>query len=107
MEQRQGVYEDVVTGPLPGVPEAVQRGGDRPAGQDGTLGRAGGAGGVDDRVGILRLDRGDAPVEFLARAAFVATRIAESFRDRGSDVVLMMDSLTRVAMAQREIGLDR
>jgi flagellum-specific ATP synthase len=45
-----------------------------------------------------------APVERL-RAAFVATRIAESFRDAGRHVVLMMDSLTRVAMAQREIGL--
>ena len=44
------------------------------------------------------------PVERL-RAAFVATRIAEHFRDTGADVVLMMDSLTRVAMAQREVGL--
>jgi flagellum-specific ATP synthase len=44
------------------------------------------------------------PVERV-QAAFVATRIAEWFRDTGEDVVLMMDSLTRVAMAQREIGL--
>jgi flagellum-specific ATP synthase len=44
------------------------------------------------------------PVERL-RAASVATRIAEFFRDSGRHVVLMMDSLTRVAMAQREIGL--
>lgn len=47
----------------------------------------------------------DAPPVERLRAAFVATRIAESFRDSGKDVVLMMDSLTRVAMAQREVGL--
>ncbi|WP_217184121.1 FliI/YscN family ATPase [Streptomyces sp. AC495_CC817] len=47
----------------------------------------------------------DQPAMARLRSAFVATRIAEQFRDEGLDVVLMMDSLTRVAMAQREIGL--
>ncbi|MDA8275802.1 MAG: FliI/YscN family ATPase [Actinomycetota bacterium] len=47
----------------------------------------------------------DAPALVRIRAAFTATRIAEWFRDRGTDVVLMMDSLTRFAMAQREVGL--
>lgn len=47
----------------------------------------------------------DAPPVERLRAAGVATRIAENFRDSGKHVVLMMDSLTRVAMAQREIGL--
>jgi flagellum-specific ATP synthase len=47
----------------------------------------------------------DQPAMARMRSAFVATRIAEQFRDDGLDVVLMMDSLTRVAMAQREIGL--
>ena len=39
------------------------------------------------------------------RAAFTATRVAEYYRDAGMDVLLMMDSLTRTCMAQREIGL--
>ncbi len=47
----------------------------------------------------------DAPAMMRLRAAFTATRIAEWFRDQGRDVVLMMDSITRFAMAQREVGL--
>lgn len=40
-----------------------------------------------------------------SKGASVATAIAESFRDQGKHVILMMDSITRYAMAQREIGL--
>ncbi len=54
---------------------------------------------------IVVVATGDEPALVRLRAAFTATRIAESFRDTGADVMLMMDSLTRVAMAQREVGL--
>jgi flagellum-specific ATP synthase len=47
----------------------------------------------------------DRPAPLRLRACFVALAISEYFRDQGADVLLVMDSATRLAMAQREIGL--
>jgi flagellum-specific ATP synthase len=54
---------------------------------------------------VVVIATSDAPPLVRLRAGAVATRIAEYYRDEGQDVLLMMDSVTRAAMAQREVGL--
>jgi type III secretion protein N (ATPase) len=54
---------------------------------------------------VMVVATSDAPAVERLRAAQVATAIAESFRDAGKSVLLLVDSVTRVARAQREIGL--
>ncbi len=54
---------------------------------------------------VLVVATSDQPAMLRVKCASVATAIAEYFKDQGMDVLLMMDSLTRFAMAQREIGL--
>ena len=54
---------------------------------------------------VVVVETSERPALLRVRAPFAATAIAEYFRDEGADVLLLMDSLTRMANAQREIGL--
>jgi flagellum-specific ATP synthase len=57
------------------------------------------------RRSVVVVATSDTPAPLRLRAAFTATAIAEAYRDAGRSVLLLMDSVTRLAMAQREIGL--
>lgn len=54
---------------------------------------------------VVIVATGDTPPLARLKGAFIATAVAEFFRDKGKDVMLLFDSVTRFAMAQREIGL--
>jgi flagellum-specific ATP synthase len=56
---------------------------------------------------VVVVSTSDTPAPLRVKAPFVGTAIAEYFRDQGKDVLLLMDSITRQATAQREIGLSR
>ena len=112
MEQRQPVDDDVITGPVPGVGERVEVGGERPLRQDRALGATGGPRRVDDQRRIVV--RGGGVRQLAPTGADVDREATERVRERRHGLIRGADQHVGLAVGEdvqqlrtAELGVDR